>query len=29
MEKKTGRKVVSKEDYLDAPEKVKRLGRKS
>lgn len=27
LEKKSGRKVVSRENYLDAPESVKRLGR--
>ena len=29
LEKKSGRKVVSRENYLDAPESVKRLGRKN
>lgn len=28
LEKKTGKKVVSKENYLEEPEKVKRLGKK-
>ncbi len=28
LEKETGKKVVSKENYLAEPEKIKRLGRK-